>query len=119
MKPVYQKWINDNVNETYGRCKEISDAMRKAFPELTLVRGFYYCPYWGERQHWWLTDGDEIVDPTVEQFPSKGTGHYEPLDESKPQPTGLCPNCGGYCFDGNYCCSEACHNAYAAYCSHG
>lgn len=113
----YRAWIKDNVTETYGRCAEVTQQMAAAFPELTRVRGHYYCFAWGEREHWWLTTPDgEIIDPTAAQFPSRGRGHYEPWDESRPEPTGMCPNCGGYCYDGNTCCSDSCGLAYAAYC---
>ena len=50
-------------------------------PELTLVRGFYHCPFWGKQQHWWTQYPDgTIYDPTKNQFPSKGCGEYELFD---------------------------------------
>ncbi len=117
MKPQYADWIAANVKETLGRCAEATLAMSAAFPELTRVRGHYQCWVWGERQHWWLVDPNgEIVDPTANQFPSKGGGVYIPWDESQPEPTGVCPNCGDYCYNGQSCCSEACGISYAAYC---
>lgn len=113
----YQAWIAQNITETYGCCKEATDAMVLAFPELKQVRGHYLCPLWGQRTHWWLVDEwGSIVDPTADQFPSKGGGLYEPWDESREEPTGICPNCGAYAY-GTYCCSERCHEEYAAYCS--
>jgi hypothetical protein len=113
----YLDWIAANIAKAYGECAEATDRMAAAFPELTRVRGHYYCPIWGERAHWWLVAPDgSIVDPTASQFPSGGMGQYEAWDESRPEPTGMCPNCGGECFDGNYCCSESCGRAYAAYC---
>jgi len=30
-------------------------------------------------------------------------------------PTGKCPNCGEYCYDGGDCCSERCHKEYVSY----
>ena len=113
----YNLWISENVNETYGKCAELTLKMQEAFPELTRVRGHYYCYTWGEREHWWLFDEEnqQIVDPTVDQFPSKGIGEYMPLDESLPEPTGMCPNCGEYCFEGNSMCSENCEISYMAY----
>jgi len=114
----YDTWIKNNIKDSYGRCSEITEQMVKVFPELVRVRGHYYCPYWGERQHWWLvTQNGEIIDPTATQFPSKGMGHYEQWDESKPEPTGICPNCGEFAYDGNTCCSDACGQAYVAYCT--
>lgn len=118
MKEQYKVWIQDNVDEPYGNCYSFSVKMQEVFPELTLVRGHYYCPVWGERQHWWLTDPDgDVVDPTAAQFPSTGIGHYEPWDENQPEPTGKCPNCGGLVYDGGTCCSENCHIEYTAYCT--
>lgn len=106
MKPQYREWIEHHAprtpEEARGKCAEVTADMQKEFPELTRVRGHYYCHIWGERKHWWLIDRDssEIVDPTVIQFPSKGHGHYEPWDEGEPEPTGRCPNCGQYCYTG-------------------
>lgn len=118
MNQAYADWIAANVTETYGKCHEVSQAMAAAFPELRLVRGHYYCIAWGERGHWWLATPDgSIVDPTAAQFPSKGTGEYVEWDDSQPEPTGRCPQCGELCYDGDYLCSDACHVAYVAYCS--
>lgn len=116
----YEAWIADNVVDPHNACREITLAMQEVFPELTRVRGHYYCPYTGERPHWWLVAPDgTIVDPTADQFPSKGSGVYVPWDESQPEPTGRCPNCGEYCYDGRELCSESCHRAYVAYCTGG
>lgn len=72
-----------------GKCKELSEAAVAADPTLTLVRGFYYCPVWGEQQHWWAQAQDgTIVDPTAAQFPSLGKGQYIPFDG-----TVHCANC--------------------------
>lgn len=120
MKPEYQKWIEHHVaDKGTGKCKEITQAMQEAFPELRLIRGHYYCLVWGEREHWWLVDVDgSIVDPTAAQFPSKG-GRYEALADDTPEPTGKCPNCGEYCYGSGECCSEACHKSYVAYLMNG
>ena len=68
-----------------GRCAEATLAMAAVFPELTRVRGHYLCWVWGEREHWWLVEPNgEIVDPTADQFPSKGGGVYVPWDEASP-----------------------------------
>jgi len=118
MKQEYRSWISEHVEaDGFGKCRETTQAMIEAFPELRRVRGHYYCAIWGEREHWWLeTEDGKIVDPTAEQFPSRGFGEYIEWDESQRLPTGMCPNCGGYAYDGNTCCSDACSAAYAAYC---
>lgn len=118
---TYQEWIKNSPYATqqgaYGQCKDATKEMAAAFPELTRVRGHYYCHIWGEREHWWCETPDgKIVDPTKAQFPSGGFGEYEPWDESQPEPTGMCPNCSGYCYNGETCCSAECHDAYVAYC---
>lgn len=117
MKPEYADWIT-TVTETYGTCREVTEAMAVAFPELTRVRGHYYCFAWGERAHWWLVDpAGEIVDPTATQFPSKGRGVYIPWEEGDQEPTGMCPNCGGNVYDGDACCSDKCDVEYVAFCT--
>ena len=115
----YIDWINQNVKDGgYGHCKELSEQMQKAFPELKLVRGHYYCLVWGERGHWWLVSPDGvIVDPTAGQFPTKGRGKYVEWIEGTKEPTGKCPNCGGYCYDDKYLCCERCEKEYIAYCN--
>ena len=114
----YADWITVNVEDDgYGQCKEVSRKMAEVFPELKRIRGHYYCWAWGERAHWWLADANgTIIDPTAQQFPSKGKGEYVPWPEGALEPTGMCPNCGDPCYDGNTCCSESCANAYVAYC---
>ena len=76
--PIYQNWIGVNVQGTgYGECREICRAMTEAFPELQRVYGYYDCPVWGVRSHFWcITSNNHVVDPTRYQFPSKGMGHY-------------------------------------------
>ena len=39
MKPEYTAWITANVRNPYGRCKEVTEQMVAAFPELARVRG--------------------------------------------------------------------------------
>lgn len=119
MKNEYINWIDEHVPDyaaAYGKCGDVTVQMREAFPELLRVRGHYYCPVWGRREHWWLTTADgEIVDPTARQFPSGGIGLYEPWDESQPEPTGVCPNCGDYIYGGGEVCGSRCWQEYAAY----
>lgn len=117
MKKEYKDWIESNVEGNgYGKCAEVTSAMAEAFPELTRVRGHYYCIRWGERAHWWLKTSDgEIVDPTASQFPTKGRGHYQEWDESNEEPTGICPECGKYVYGGKSLCSDECEQSYMRY----
>lgn len=100
-----------------GKCRELAEQAVAADPSLTLVRGHYHCPTWGKQAHWWAarTNGT-IYDPTADQFPSRGIGHYEPYD-------GIveCSQCGkeipeeSASFDGNghYAfCSDLCHGRF-------
>lgn len=66
--------------ELRGKCKEMAESAVSSDPTLTLVRGHYWCPLWGEQAHWWTVRQDgTIFDPTKDQFPSRGNGHYEPF----------------------------------------
>lgn len=115
LKESYLEWIEENRPRDpfrgRGKCRQVSEAMQKAFPELQLVAGFYECPVWGDQEHWWLmTPENEVVDPTVLQFPSGGFGVYRVLDPDE-RPVGKCMNCGGYVYRGSpsdYCCSDKC-----------
>lgn len=98
-----------------GKCKEMSEALVASDPTLTLVRGHYLCPFWGEQPHWWVrTPGGEIIDPTRDQFPSRGRGEYVEFN-------GIveCSECGKRMreeeakFDSNYAfCSYECHGRF-------
>lgn len=98
-----------------GKCKEMAEAAVAADPSLTLVRGHYCCPIWGEQQHWWCKKPDgAIVDPTKNQFPSRGIGEYFEFNG-----TISCANCGKEIheddadIDGNYAfCSYECHGRF-------
>lgn len=116
MDPRYQKWIAENVQgDGYGQCHKVAQRMAESFPELTYVRGEYYCPFWGPRMHGWCIDIEgRIVDPTALQFPSKGEGHYEQV-EDKDLPVGRCMECGELFYDNSPCmpfCSKECAEAY-------
>lgn len=65
--------------EYRGKCRELTEAAAAADTTLRVVRGFYHCPIWGKQAHWWAVNPDgAIVDPTVNQFPTKGVGaEYE------------------------------------------
>ena len=114
----YIRWIRENIRDytdAYAKCREVSQRMQQAFPELKLVRGHYHCPHVGEYPHWWLIDpSNRIIDPTALQFPSKGVGQYEPWPDNKPEPTGKCINCGDYTYNGDGACSESCYLAIVA-----
>lgn len=72
----HTKWIKENPSEPHI-CYKVTREMLRAFPELWRVHGYYYCWILGKRKHWWLTDGNVVIDPTASQFPSKGEGRYE------------------------------------------
>lgn len=107
--------MTSDYMEYRGRCKELAEAAVAADPTLTLVRGHYYCPFWGEQSHWWTvrTDGS-IHDPTALQFPSQGRGTYVPFDG-----TVACSECGKTMleeegsYESNYVfCSYECHGRF-------
>ena len=68
--------------DVHGKCKEMSEELCKLDNSLSLVRGFYYCPFTNSKySHWWTVDKKgNINDPTKMQFLSKGMGDYIPLD---------------------------------------
>lgn len=113
----YADWIAANViGDCTGKCGDYTALMAYEFRELTRVRGHYVDPLWGRLPHWWLVTPDGlIVDPTATQFPSVGTGDYEPWDEAKPEPTGKCMECGGYCYEHRVACSRECDLALAEF----
>lgn len=127
LEKKYVDWIAKNVKdrtEAYGACASITRKMWEAFPfELRRVRGFYYCTFWGRREHWWLVDlNNNVVDPTASQFPSNGMGTYEELTDEEVEkccPVGKCPNCGNELYKdneyGTEFCNEDCANSYVAY----
>jgi len=115
MDKKYSDWIQNNYPDGgYGKCSEATQNMVEFFPELRRVRGHYYCSSWGERAHWWCEVWNEkeikleIVDPTANQFPSMGLGHYEEWGDYQEEPTGKCMNCGDYCYENRYFCSKGC-----------
>lgn len=97
MKIKYKQWIENNVVDPKGKCKEYSNLMNSEFPELKKVRGWYYLDR--DIPHWWLVDeNDNIIDPTIDQFVSKN-GVYIPIDESNfIEPSGKCLNCGRFVY---------------------
>lgn len=81
-----------NDYEFRGKCKELATAAADADSSLTLVRGYYHCPFDGKQAHWWCKKSDgTIVDPSARQFKDGGTaGGYEEF-------SGFfeCEQCGG------------------------
>lgn len=105
----------DDYIKYRGKCKEFSIKLIEEDPSLRLVRGYYFCPYWGKQEHWWCKKEDgTIVDATKDQFPSKGNGSYEEY-------IGIieCSECGvsmkeeEASFDGRFAfCSYKCHGRF-------
>lgn len=111
----YIDGLNLTEQSVYGQCEYICKKMVAKFPELLLIKGYYWDSMWGRREHLWIGAPDgTILDPTAIQFPSKGSGHYEPLTDGDPRPTGKCPHCGEYCYD-NEAVHEDCSDAFLAY----
>lgn len=98
-----------------GKCKEMSEALVAADSSLTLVRGSYLCPVWGNQYHWWVKTADgTIIDPTKDQFPSRGSGVYVEFDGmvecaycSKPMKEEEAHFESRYAF-----CSDLCHGRF-------
>lgn len=73
---------DDGYLKFRGKCKEMCEALVSSSPDLRMVRGHYYEPHWDRyEQHWWcITPDGKIIDPTKDQFPSKGSGIYTEFD---------------------------------------
>lgn len=111
----YANWIAEQTQPVYRRCEAATQEMVDAFPELRRVRGHYFDGH-HDHPHWWCVAPDgSVIDPTAAQF--SAIGFYEEWD--KPEPTGKCPNCGGYVFDSGTVCSDQCARQYEAYCLRG
>ncbi len=112
-KERYKQWIKKHISlycHALGKCKEVCQRMMSVFPELIL----YICIVWGKREHWWLkTVNNTIIDPTSKQFPSNGYGKYIEWKEGLEEPTGKCPNCGGYSYNHKVCCSDICLTGFS------
>lgn len=66
-----KRYIEENkINPTYGHCYHVTQAMFYMFDTNLLV------PMRGEdhrnEYHWWLQDGEKIVDPTANQYYTRG-----------------------------------------------
>lgn len=116
MQQKYKQWIENKLltgDDPHLHCLEWSEEMLAVFPELYLLRGHVLLNNGWFRPHWWLINpSNDIVDPTERQF---SEGFYQgchiidwlPTDESEP-PTGKCMNCGDYCFNNEFGCSDEC-----------
>jgi hypothetical protein len=119
----YFNWINNKYptpEKARKQCLEATLDMVYDFPELRRLRGhilveepFDLPPT--KTTHWWCVDPDgNIVDPTAHQYPTRIID-YLPLDESKGEPTGKCPNCGDLCYEEQYLCTSKCEKEYMIY----
>jgi len=70
----YQQWIKDNPFSA-GFCLGATLQMSLAFPELRRIKGVYIEPDGTRYPHWFCLDGNNIIDPTADQF-ERG-GEYE------------------------------------------
>src|ERR1700686_5059793 len=123
MRPDYADWITKYVASqpqgfVRGKCREATNAMVKAFPELRRAAGFVYCS-WGREQHFWcVTENGKIADPTRSQFAA--VFEYEELDLKDPEarkriPTGVCMDCGEDVYEGKTFCNKNCERSTMAY----
>jgi hypothetical protein len=104
---TYNEWIRIHVQNTHRTCREVTQSMAEAFPDLKRIRGHYCCPVSGTQPHWWLIDSQgSIVDPTANQFPSRGTGDY--VEYAGPEPTGKCLDCGELVYTADLFCDDTC-----------
>lgn len=123
----YMDWIREEYptpESALLQCEKATLRMSSIFPELIRVRGlahvkepFDLSPT--KTPHWWLeTPEGDIVDPTEHQFPTEIL-KYDPVDESKGNPTGKCPNCGDLSYGGETMCSDKCSKEYMDYLNKG
>ena len=120
MKIKYNLWIENFIKEnskTRGLCGIATEQMVKTFPDLKRVRGHVQDALITKPiEHWWCIDYEgNIIDPTASQF--NFIISYDERNESLPEPTGECPNCGEYCYNNHFCCCKKCEKEYAAYVS--
>lgn len=76
--PKFRK-INEN-NPLFGHCYHTTQAMYYFFKDANLKAMSAKCQGPAE-QHWWLQDGDEIIDITAEQYDMFDFG--PPYDKGK------------------------------------
>lgn len=122
MQQKYKDWVNNYPGETFRKCQEVTEEMKKVFPELRIAKGLVTIIENGrDYQHQWLVDeNDLIVDPTSNQW--AGIMQYKEIKEGDPYPTGVCANCGGFIFSDygdSTVCSDKCHKEYMRYINTG
>lgn len=121
MRPEHEAWISQYAatHPIAGCCHEACLAMRMAFPELRLVRGWVELYGSDVRTHWWLADVQGVVvDPTVDQFKaSHGVWRYLELGPDTPEPIGKCIFCGDFIAPGGPLphCSDRCTRLHAQF----
>lgn len=119
MESKFSDWIAASVaanGNGYAECDTRTRLMVEAFPELRRVPGYYYCPIWGRRTHWWcVTQDGTVIDPTATQFPLRGIGVYEEVTDFSKLPTGVCMDCGDPVYNHRTFCNEECEMATRAY----
>lgn len=89
----YREWIRRFVDGPGDcLCAEYSHLMKKHYPELTIVEGYYL--FEGDTHAWCETTDGLIVDPTIAQFTTSPdpSGFYDLAYRTEPLRS--CPNCG-------------------------
>lgn len=110
----------DPFHHYAGKCHLYVWEWIKYNPELKPQSGFYECPIWGVRQHWWaINEIGMVFDPTSMQFPSNGMGEYIPLHKADIP----CCECGdvvppfkiGFWHHNHMVCSDECYGSLVGY----
>lgn len=123
MKTMHLEWVEKHYptpEKARIACLEATLDMAVAFTDLTRVRGVAHVkePFDlppTRAPHWWLVDYEgNIIDPTAHQYPTEIL-KYDPVDESRGEPTGKCPNCEDLAYGGQYFCSDKCEKSFAEY----
>jgi len=117
MKSSYDVWMSTYKGEIYRKCVEVTNEMKKVFPELIIVKGLAQIM---ENEEWyphqWLIDPvtKEIIDPTERQW--KGILEYKELPKTMTK-LEKCPNCGHWILNEDFegLCSEKCEKEYLEY----
>lgn len=118
MNAEYKYWIDNYKGDIYRKCIEVTNEMKKNFPELVIVQGLVQiienCKWY---EHQWLEDIEgNIIDPTKKQW--AGIIEYKKIGKGDNKPIGKCPNCGEWIFENGYSsfvCSEKCEQTYNSY----